>query len=172
MMGGIWEEIAATRTASDRIWHPSLSLDMMARDWAGVALPLTLRSASRDNSPTETTWVDWFELEIFLPPDWNGDGTFDDIVIHIDIAIQLRLSVLGLNDVRVRIEDSPDYVTVTLNTFEWFALTLDVSNTSWSSGQLQLQLQHWGVGAAPPNIKSQTLSESDGPRSFIQVRRS
>ena len=168
-MGGIWVDIDSARYAADRLWHPSMSFDMMARDWAGFTLPLTVRAATRSDGPTQDTWNNWFTFEFFLPPDWSADPTFDDLTIHISIDLSLKLSVLGSGDVKVRITDQTS-VTVDDNSFAWFTLTKTITDANWVSGQQTIQFQHNAVGAVPPNIVLDDQTEADGPRSFYQVR--
>jgi len=170
-MGGIWEDIAAARYAEDRLWHPSLSLDLLARDWAGVTVPLCVRhTATGYVSVADGVWNDWFTMQLFLLPDWNGDATYDDMQIHISVDIDCNHIVTGAQDGWARIEDGTAVLIPPIGSPGFITLTRNYANADWQSGKLELQFQHWGGSASTANVRTNAIDESDGPRAFYQVR--
>jgi len=168
-MGGIWLGIDADRWAEDRLWHSAFSHDLLQRDWAGFTVPLSAE-INGANQTGDGTVNDLFTVELFLPPDWNNDPTFDDLKITVSLFLYMKVNN-ALDSYDITIEDGTNSATVDSTTSAWFELTTEF--TTWVSGQQTLQIQEQSSTGSPSSFVSASGAldaTGAGPRSFYQVQ--
>ena len=144
-------DIESTRLAASKLWSPSLSIDMLGRDWAALDGPFGFQLVSATlNASTFPTVTTIATLSIDFPTDWALDTSFDDlevaIVIRLDTILDFAAGFPTPSNFTVKITDSTStYESNTANvtdaTNETFVFTLVLPVAALPTGQTDILIK-------------------------------
>lgn len=145
-----WETIAADRYAAERLWLPSLSLDLISRVYSGFKVPFKYNGYGTHNSSTVGSWHDMTTITIVYPEQWSLDTTFDDMGLRLGFPI--RVDCTSATSVQARFKSSPED-TVT-STGSWTRGVITRTYTALPTGATEEIIEWYITANVPPGGES------------------